>query len=144
MEDEPQWTQNILNEEDPVNSLELASLEQTLLRALQSHESDALAQQITRNSHDTLRHQHTDLEQYKDRVEVMMREEFFVLRTQVAQLREEVMGFLSRMDIKKCKKNRTQRNRCTFVGKKPCSGYICKKSTRFCYSHHMLATAKSR
>ena len=73
-----------------------------------------------------------------------LREEIFLTRTQLENLKDNVNERLSNIDFRAAKKNRTQENRCTFMSKRSqqCRGYICKeKGSILCYAHHVMATS---
>lgn len=71
-------------------------------------------------------------------------EEIYRLRLELAKMREEFASTLANLDLKRVKKNRTTKNRCTFINRRgdSCRGYICKvEGSRLCYAHHVLAMA---
>jgi len=66
----------------------------------------------------------------------------FMINNKIDNLDFYVRQQLKQMDLKKVKQNRTLRNRCQFVLVKkgtPCKGYVCNKSSTFCYAHHLRA-----
>jgi hypothetical protein len=75
-------------------------------------------------------------------------EDIYMLTCEIKALRATVLREFEKMDFKAVKKKRTQRNRCEFIGDpkgkakegKQCQGYVCKKSTRFCHAHYVLAS----
>ena len=69
-------------------------------------------------------------------------EKLFLLETQVIGLQAFLEEQFRNLDLKKMKRNRTQKNRCQFFnhkkGKK-CFGYVTTNSQSLCYAHHMKA-----
>jgi hypothetical protein len=79
--------------------------------------------------------------EYPDRVDSIM-DELFVLQTKITSLRTFTELQFRSLDLKKAKRNRTQKNKCQYVSERkgrPCAGYICRKSRSLCYAHHLLA-----
>jgi len=75
---------------------------------------------------------------------IALEEELFRLRHAVEKMNKQMNDHFKSLDYKKLKKNRTQKNRCTFVNRKNqnCRGYICKvPGSKFCYAHHILSSA---
>jgi hypothetical protein len=73
-------------------------------------------------------------------------EEMYKLRRELVCFREDVANAFSSMDFKKIKKNRTLKNRCTFINRRNenCRGYICKvPGSKLCYAHHILSSSSS-
>lgn len=71
-------------------------------------------------------------------------EEIYKLRRELAHFQQEVRTSFASMDYKKLKKNRTLKNRCTFINRRneSCRGYICKiPGSQLCYAHHVLSTS---
>jgi len=69
-------------------------------------------------------------------------EELYIANSKIDRVLNELYINFKNLDVKKIKRNRTERNRCCFVNvkrKKPCSGYVCKKSSTLCYAHHVRA-----
>jgi hypothetical protein len=80
----------------------------------------------------------------KPQFSIQILEEIYKLRCEMKLFRVAVASAFSAMDYKKVKKNRTLKNRCTFMNRKGenCRGYICKvPGSQFCYAHHILSTA---
>jgi len=70
-------------------------------------------------------------------------DELYVVNTKLTLLQNYVSTQFQALDLKKAKRNRTGKNKCTFIsdkrnGKK-CSGYVYAKSQSLCYAHHLLA-----
>lgn len=70
-------------------------------------------------------------------------DELYVVNTKLTLLQNYVSTQFQSLDIKKAKRNRTGKNKCSFIsdkrnGKK-CSGYVYAKSQSLCYAHHLLA-----
>ncbi len=75
---------------------------------------------------------------------ISLLEELYKLRRELIEFRTEVQINFKSMDFRKMKKNRTLKNRCTFVNrrKEGCRGYICKvPGSKLCYAHHVMSTA---
>jgi len=69
-------------------------------------------------------------------------EELYIANSKIDRVLNELHINFKNLDVKKIKRNRTERNRCCFVNikrRKPCSGYVCKKSLTLCYAHHVRA-----
>lgn len=134
-----------------LNPLSMTTLENTqnlldmetshLATVLFDQELNECVQELTRNVESYDEREQEKIEEMKKKIFIHMSEEMYKIRCEISNFRTEVLSLLKRLDLKKCKKNRTLINRCTYTsGKKSCAGYICKKSNSFCYSHHMLAT----
>jgi len=70
-------------------------------------------------------------------------DELYVVNTKLTLLQNYVSSQFQALDLKKAKRNRTGKNKCSFIsdkrnGKK-CSGYVYAKSQSLCYAHHLLA-----
>jgi hypothetical protein len=71
-------------------------------------------------------------------------EEIYKLRHDLSTFKQDVASAFESMDFKKVKKNRTLKNRCTFVNRRGenCRGYICKvPHSQLCYAHHILSSS---
>jgi len=71
-------------------------------------------------------------------------EEIYKLRHDFNSFKQEILTSFNLMDFKKIKKNRTLKNRCTFVNRRDdnCRGYICKvPGSKLCYAHHILSSS---
>lgn len=75
---------------------------------------------------------------------VALLEEIYKLRHELNTLRKEITLAFSSMDFKRVRKNRTLKNRCSFVNRRGegCRGYKCKiPGSTLCYAHHILSAA---
>ncbi len=75
---------------------------------------------------------------------VAVLEEIYKLRHELNTLRKEMTMAFSSMDFKRVRKNRTLKNRCSFVNRRGegCRGYKCKiPGSTLCYAHHILSAA---
>lgn len=76
--------------------------------------------------------------------DVAINETLFKIQKEIESMRQEMKTHFKNMDYRKVKKNRTMRNRCTFVNRRGdnCKGYICKvPGSSLCYAHHILASS---
>jgi hypothetical protein len=75
---------------------------------------------------------------------VTLLEEIYKLRHELNTLRKEMTLAFSSMDFKRVRKNRTMKNRCSFVNRRGegCRGYKCRiPGSTLCYAHHILSAA---
>lgn len=70
----------------------------------------------------------------------MLLEEIILLQKQMERNHSLLMHKFDNLDLKQCKKKRTEKNRCRGLNRRqsPCKGYCSKKSHALCHAHQLL------